>query len=470
MSFFLAYKLRKASDTVSIEKRRDTLRSDFEEFEAFSKSEELKDYNDLESTVLSEEFKRNRKSIESKSFKKSELFLEEKKLKKLQRSKNFKIYFKLKDSSDISTHELVKDSEDLTRFKELKTIVTSSSFNKKEQADELSEFKRLKSSQKLKDYFKFEKSKAYRIFKEVDKSKGLDDYYSLEEKIKSEEFQHEKAFLLDKKRYEQTEDFKKYQEHQELSNSDKFKKYFALKQKNSFDELKKWELSFSEEFESGKLDNEKWITKYFWGEELMNKGYSLDSDLHIFTDGKNIDHNTSSVVLQAKKEKQEGLKWNPSLGFIPSEFDYTSAIINTGQSFRQKYGRFEAKIKLTNADQVANSFWMVADKKAPHIDVLRTFNGGKLSVGNFWGNENQPSSKQFKIKGIDFSKGYFIYTLDWTSNELTWKINDIVVKTQTEGIPKDPMFLNFSLGVTKEQTNLNASLEIDWVRCYKRKE
>ena len=93
MRFFLASKLRRASNTVAIEKKRDELRSDFEEFELFSKSEELKHFNKLEIYVLSDEFKRNRKSVESKSFKRSELFQDEKQFKRFQKSKKFKFIF-----------------------------------------------------------------------------------------------------------------------------------------------------------------------------------------------------------------------------------------------------------------------------------------------------------------------------------------------------------------------------------------
>ncbi|PKQ63583.1 hypothetical protein BZG02_09455 [Labilibaculum filiforme] len=470
MSFFLAYKLRRASDTVGIERKRDALRKDFEEFESFAISDELKDYYDLEATVLSEKFKSNRKLIESKSYKKSDLFKEEKNFKRFQKSTKFKTYFRVKDSNELSTFELTKASEEISRFKELDKIVHSASFNKKEQTDELNEFKKLQNSQRIKDFFKFEKSKSYKIFSALQASKELEDYLKLEEKISSEEFRSEKADLLDKKRFEKTDDYKKLQEYLKLKESDKYKKYFALKKKNSFAEVSKWELSFTEEFDSKKLDSEKWINKYFWAEELLNKGYSLNSDLHTFTEGKNIDYSASSILLQARKEKQEGLLWNPAIGFAPKEFDYTSAIINTGKSFRQKYGRFEAKIKLTNPNQVTHSFWMVADKNMPHIDVLKTSDDGKIKIGNYWGAENQINSKQFKIKGVDISKGYFIYTLDWNKNELVWKINDVVVKTQTEGVPQDPMYLNFSMGITKEQANVNASLEIDWVRCYKIKE
>jgi len=469
MSFFLASKLRRASNTVAIEKKRDELRSDFEEFEMFLKSEELKHFNELEIYVLSDEFKRNRKSVESKSFKRSELYQDEKQFKRFQKSKKFKIYFRLKDSSELSTYELVQKSEDLQRFEELEMIVKSSGFSKKKQAEEWKEYKRLKSSARIKEYFKFKKSKAFRIFNELDNSSDLKTYYQLEEKISSEEFQKEKNFLLDKKRFEKTDDFQKLKEYEQLKSSDKFVKFFKLKAKNPFEEFKKWDLTFSEEFDSGSLDSSKWITRYYWGDKLLDKGYSLEDDLHVFTEGENIKVSGTTAALQARKEKKEGLTWKSNLGFVPEQFDYTSAVLNTGNSFKQKYGRFEAKIKLKNHSQVQNSFWMVADKSLPHIDILKTANGGKLNSGNFWGSEDAPQKNQFKIKGVDLNKGYFIYTLDWSANELEWKINDVTIKKQNQGVPQDPMYLNFCLAVKEARNDLNAEMEIDWVRCYQRK-
>eukprot|EP01029_Cantina_marsupialis_P017351 TRINITY_DN389_c0_g1_i1.p1 TRINITY_DN389_c0_g1~~TRINITY_DN389_c0_g1_i1.p1 ORF type:complete len:471 (-),score=68.41 TRINITY_DN389_c0_g1_i1:654-2066(-) len=470
MSFFLAAKLRKASDTLSIEKKRDNLRRDFEEFERFSQSEELENYKELEKYVLSDDFKKNRKNIEGKSYKRSDLYKEEKEFKKYQRSRKFKIYFRLKDSSELSTFAMMEKSDEVARFVELESLVKSSTFNKKKQADEFHEYKLLKRSARIREYFKFKKSKAYRIYLEVGPSSELKKYNELEEKISSDEFQEEKAFLLDKKRYEKTEDFKKLQEYQSLKKSEQFVKYFKLKEKDPFVEIRKWELTFSEEFDNQQLDREKWITKFYWGDKLMDQGYSLDGDLQVYTDGENVNIQGSAASLCAKKEKKSGLVWNQNLGFMPQEFDYSSALINTGQAFRQKYGRFEAKIKLQNHQQVRNSFWMVADKSLPHIDILKTVNGGTLFQGNIWGNEKMPERSEKKVKGVDLTKGYFIYTLDWTSNELVWKINDVVVKKQNQGVPQDEMYLNFALAVLKEQNNLNASMDIDWVRCYQIKE
>ncbi|MGQ1911752.1 family 16 glycosylhydrolase [Marinifilum sp. RC60d5] len=469
MSFFLASKLRRASDTVAIEKKRDELKSDFEDFENFSKSDELQHFNELETYVLSDKFKNHRKNIEGKSFKKSQLFQDEKQFKRFQKSRKFKTYFKLKDSSELTNYNQLNESDELIRFKDLETLVKSSSFNKKEQADKLNEYKRLKSSARIKEYFKFGKSKALRIYQEVEKSSDLKTYYQLEEKISSDDFLKEKEFLQDKKRFEKTKEYKKLQEYQQLKASEKFVKFFKLKHKNPFEEIKKWELTFSDEFDTNKLDTTKWTTRYYWGDKLLNKAYSLAGDLQSFTDGDNIQVSGTSAVLQARKEKKDGLLWKPNLGFVPQQFEYTSAIINTGNSFKQKYGKFEAKIKLKNHSQVQNSFWMVSNKILPHIDVLKTANEGKLMFGNFWGNEKSPQKNEFKVKGIDLSKGYYIYTLDWSADKLEWKINDVSVKIIKEGIPQESMYLNFCIAVKNASNNLNSELEIDWVRCYQMK-
>ncbi|WP_421921019.1 glycoside hydrolase family 16 protein [Marinifilum sp.] len=468
MGFFLTLKLRKASNTVAIEKKRDELRSDFEEFEEFSRSEELKRFSQLELFVLSDDFRNNKKMIEGKSFKRSELYQSEKLFKKYQRSRRFKTYFRLKDSSELSTYELVEASDDLTRFKELDHLKKSAKLHKKKNAEEIAEYKTLKSSSRLREYFKFQRSKAFKIYKELDTSAELKSYYKLEERISSQEFKDEKAFLLDKKRFEKTDDFKKHQEYVKLKSSGQFVKYFKLKNKNPFAEVKLWKLTFSEEFDSGSLNINKWITRYFWGDKLLDRSYSLETDLHTYTDGDNLIFSGSSASLIAKTEKKEGLIWNPKLGFVPKKFDYTSAIINTGNSFRQKYGRFEAKIKVNNPSQVQNAFWMVADKSLPHIDIFKTFNGGKIMNANFWGSETDPQRNEFTVKGIDLSKGYFIYTLDWSAGELVWKINDVPVKRQTTGVPQDAMYLNFSVAVKKPMGNLQAGMEIDWIRCYQK--
>ncbi|MBK7711284.1 MAG: hypothetical protein IPJ37_10315 [Bacteroidales bacterium] len=81
------------------------------------------------------------------------------------------------------------------------------------------------------------------------------------------------------KRFEKTEMFKQAQEYDKLSKNQDIIWYFKTKDSSKFDILKQRELTFSEEFNGEKLDTEKWITNYYWGEKLLKDRYSVESDL-----------------------------------------------------------------------------------------------------------------------------------------------------------------------------------------------
>ncbi len=463
---FLSFKLRKASNTDAIESKRDKLQSDFEKYQAFLKSEKLEKYKALETEVLSDSFQQNKKQIEQKSYKKSPLYKEEKELKRLQKSKKMKTYFKVKNSSNMAAFNRMQESSELKEFTALKKGVDAGSISKKTEPEAWAKYQQLKSNNSLKQHFNFEKSKAFHIYNEIEKSEDLKRLKMLEERINSQDFKAEKADLLDKKRYEKTDDFKKLQEFETMKKSEEFITFFQQQKKNPFKKLEQWELTFCDEFNGGKLDAEKWITNYYWGNQLLGNNYSHTDDHNAFTD-KNIVVNNSAVQLKTKKEQHNGLMWNNQLGFVPNQFDYTSGIISTGKSFRQKYGKFEAKIKVSNAKQLQNAFWLLSDKSTPHIDILKTENS-KLLAGNYWQANKNIDSQSFKVKGINLSRGYFIYTLEWSADKIVWKINDVVVKTLSQGIPQEPMFLNFALFV-KQPDSPAGEMSIDWVRCYRKK-
>lgn len=466
MSIFLSFKLRKASNTEAIEKRKNQFQSDFETYKAFLQSEQLEHFKALEKEVLSDAFLQNKKNIEKQKYKNSPLYQEEKELKKLQKSKKIKTYFKVKNSSDLTAYNNLKSSDEIKEFTQLQQDVDAGKIQKKSDAEQWNRYKQLKDKESLKQYFKFEKSKAFRTYQEVQNGADLKRLQTLEERVNSAEFKAEKANLLDKKRYEKTDDFKKLQEFEAMKKSDAFIKFFQQQKKNPFHELEQWELTFSDEFTGNSLDTDKWITNYYWGNQLLGNNYSHTDDYHAFTD-KNISINNSQVQLKAKKEQAAGLVWNKQLGFVPHQFNYTSGILSTGKSFRQKYGKFEAKIKVSNAKQLQNAFWLLAEQSTPHIDILKTTNN-KLMAGNHWQHNKNINSNHFKIKGVDLSKGFFIYTFEWSANKMVWKINDVVVKTVTEGVPQEPMFLNFALAV-KDNQSPTGEMCIDWVRCYQKK-
>jgi hypothetical protein len=190
------------------------------------------------------------------------------------------------------------------------------------------------------------------------------------------------------------------------------------------------------------------------------------------TEGKNVEFYDNKLRLVTKNEEVDGKKWDPVHGFLQDSFEYTSALISTGQSFRQKFGMFKAKIKMSNTD-LTQAFWMVADGMVPHIDVAK-FEKGKLYSNYFWGSSSgQGVSKSIsKTGGSRYTNDFFIFTLEWSPGKLIWKINDKVFKAQSSDVPQEEMYMVFSAGLKDWASNngLPAAMEVDWIRVYKLKE
>ena len=62
-----------------------------------------------------------------------------------------------------------------------------------------------------------------------------------------------------------------------------------------------------------------------------------------------------------------------------------------------------------------------------------------------------------------------IYELEWNENEIIWRINNLEIYRQTQGIPNEEMYLSLSCGIYNEPKNQNfpTSMHLDWVQVYK---
>jgi hypothetical protein len=457
--------------TAKIEQAEQDLIAEFKKLTAFSGSETLKKYTELKELVTSSDFIGKKKEIESLSFKKSGEYTKEKEFLSLQKAKDLKLYFKTLAGSALKKFQELDGSEKITGFESLEKLVESPEFREKmktkefkgsDDEKELQEYRRLKASPEIKEYYSFKKSKEYANFLNTDGSTKLARYNELKDYVASDEFKNKKAYFLDKKRFEKTEMFKELQEYDILSKDKDILWYFKVKDSNKFDVLKNRELIFSDEFEGENLDTNTWLTNYYWGDKLLKDNYTVGNDLHAYTENENFEVSNSLLKIITRPQKKEGKVWSTD-GFKTKEFEFTSGIINTGKSFRQKYGTFSAKIKLGNP-AAKSAFWMLADKITPHVDVCRTANG-KVQFDYFAAVEKKAKSSV----GSKYAKDFFIYTLEWTPDKLVWKVNDIEAFVQTTDVPQDPMYILFSGGLDKPVSSMTA-MEIDWVRVYQPKE
>ncbi len=467
----LKFLLGMIPSTAKIEQAEKDLIAEYKKLKEFSGSETLRKYSELKELVTSSDFIQKKKEIESLSFKNSEECKKEKEFKSLQKSKDIKLYFKTLAGQSLKKFQELDGSEKITNYESLEKLVESLEFREKmktkefkgsEDEKKLQEYKNLKSSSDIKDYYSFKKSKEYANYMNTEGSEKLSRYNELKDYLASDEFKNKKEYLLDKKRFEQTEMFKELQEHDKLAKDEDIVWYFKVKDSDKFDNLKNRKLIFSDEFEGDILDRNKWLTNYYWGDKLLKDNYTVGNDLQAYTENENFELQNSLLKIITKPQKKEGKVWSAD-GFKTKEFDYTSGIINTGKSFRQQYGTFKAKVKLGNPS-AKSAFWMLADKITPHINVCRT-GKGKVSFDYF-------ASVDKKAKGAvgsKYAKDFFIYTLEWTPDKLVWKVNGVEAFTQTTNVPQEPMYMVFSGGLDKPISGTTA-MEIDWVRVYQPQE
>ena len=458
----------KEREFLSLQKSRDILMyfktisgSMLKRFRDLDGSPKIRDYEELESFIKSNAFRQKQK-MKPITFKDSDEYrrlLEYKSLKKDPEIKAF-----LKAPSNVTKSKTVLRYEELANFiksagflakKNMKPIT----FKDTEEYKKLLEYNRQKTSLDIKEYYKFKSSREYANFLNTDGSARLAHYNELKEFVATPVFRERKNYLLDTKRFEKTEEYKDVQEYEKLKKNEDIVWYFKVRDSDKFDVLKNKELTFSDDFDGDRLDTKKWLTNYYWGDKLLKDNYSVETDLQAYTEKDNFEIRNSFLKIHTKPQRVTGKVWSASSGFKTKDFGYTSGLINSGKSFRQKYGIFSAKIKLGNPS-ARNNFWMLSDKITPHIDICRTSNNKVWT--DFVADPGRFSKSSI---GPRYANDFYIYTLEWTQDNLVWKINGEVIFRQTSNVPQEPMYVLLAGGLDKPISGMT-TMEVDWVKVY----
>ncbi len=410
-------------------------------------------------------------------------YRKEKEYLSLKKQKDIRQYYQTKDSVQLKDFLEFDRSYDLKHYHTLETLVQSDEFarvkrelgrkkfKKSPEFEKLLEFKALQKSQRIRDYFSFKSSGKYINFNLLIGSEKIDSYEHLEKYLKTDEFLKVKEYMLlpAKKKLEMSEEYRMEQQYKEWKKSEKFKWYFKTRNSKKFDEIKRWRMTFSDEFDSQTLDRNKWMTRHYWGETILHDSYVNEGEIQFYPEDKNIEITNSVLKIVTRRQKINGKVWNPAIGFYPHDFEYTSAIINSGARFRQQYGLFEIKIRFNLNNPVSHACWMVADLMLPQLDIARA--SDKIRVGSYFGNPNVKGGVDKNAAAMSrdkYGKDYQIFSLEWTPDKLVWKINGVPAYKTTRGVPQVPMYINISSALYRDVNGsvLPAEVEVDWVRCY----
>lgn len=172
--------------------------------------------------------------------------------------------------------------------------------------------------------------------------------------------------------------------------------------------------------------------------------------------------------------------------------EYTSARMITWTHFSQRYGRFEARIRLPLGQGIWPAFWLLgADfttvgwPTCGEIDIME-YRGQEPNV--IYGSLHGPGyygggaiSKRYILEGAGFDAGFHVFAVEWSENSITWMVDNKSYLTVTPAdLPSSgywvfnhPFFIilnvavggNF-VGPPNESTTFPQTMLVDWVRVY----
>nr|WP_297783627.1 glycoside hydrolase family 16 protein [uncultured Allomuricauda sp.] len=238
--------------------------------------------------------------------------------------------------------------------------------------------------------------------------------------------------------------------------------------------------SFTELTMSDEFDNDGAPNSSIWGFDIGTgeNGWG-NQELQYYTNrSENVQVQNGVLLITAREESFEGSQ-------------YTSARLVTKDLFEQKYGRFEARIRLPYGQGIWPAFWMLGadiDENpwpgAGEIDIME-YRGQNPTVliGSVHGpgySGGNAISKEYTLVNDRFDTGFHIFGIEWGPEYVNFYVDDVLYNQIT---PEDvtgswvfdkPFYILMNLAVggnfvgsPNEETEFPQTMLVDYVRVYK---
>ena len=238
-------------------------------------------------------------------------------------------------------------------------------------------------------------------------------------------------------------------------------------------------LSFSDEFGTLSLWNGEsgtWDSNFWWGQPngstlagngerqwYIDHDYGPTSSVNPFS----IDDGVLTITAARAPDAIKGEIDN---------YEYTSGLITTYESFSQTYGYFEMRADMPDNHGTWPAFWLLpADGSwPPEIDVVE-MRGQDPSTVQVSAHSNETGSRTTVSSAVNVpdTEGFHTYGVLWTEEELVWYFDDVeVFRTDTPDDMHEPMYMLANLavgGVAGEPADglaTPAEMQIDYIRAY----
>lgn len=296
-----------------------------------------------------------------------------------------------------------------------------------------------------------------------------------------------------------------------------------------------FELVFSDEFNGTALNPYRWHSQLRWDGEFNGERYEYrvingEDQFYVNVLSPDSAHQEQIVPVYnpfqfdgsrlAIRAAKNPLKTNNNkrafgpLSEIASQQTFLSGAISSHNKFSQKYGYFEARIKIPSHVGTFPAFWLFHERRAwegtqrTEIDIMENLGHAPWYVYNsfhyfknvsstYGGDANflkpRPSGQIYS--GTDYSQDYHVYAVNWEPGKITWYIDgQQVSELYSEEINYEDLYVMLNLAMGGNWTNFpansgglgrpsneryptqndlnnfnNPALEIDYVRVYRRR-
>jgi beta-glucanase (GH16 family) len=203
-----------------------------------------------------------------------------------------------------------------------------------------------------------------------------------------------------------------------------------------------------------------------------------NSELQYYTNSdENVKVENGMLHIIAKKEDFNGSS-------------YTSGRILTKGLFEQKYGRFEAKIKLPWGQGLWPAFWMLGANsdqviwpQCGEIDIMENRGQEPTKIaGSVHGpgySAGEAVTKDFELENDRFDTGFHVFGIEWGEDYINYYVDDVLYNQITpDDVPGEWVFdqpfyiiLNVAVGGNyvgspNANTVFPQTMMIDYVRVY----
>ena len=296
-----------------------------------------------------------------------------------------------------------------------------------------------------------------------------------------------------------------------------------------------YELVFSDEFNGTALNPYRWHSQLRWDGEHNGERYEYrvingEDQFYVNVLSPDNEHQEkvvpvynpfqfdgSTLSIRAAKnplKNHSNKKTYGSLSEISTQQTFLSGALSTHEKFSQKYGYFEARIKIPGHVGTFPAFWLFHENRAwegtqrTEIDIMEnlghapwyiynSFHYFKNVTSTYSGDANfikpQPSGQVYT--GTDYSQDYHVYAVEWTQGKVVWYIDGQKMSEMNNSEADfEELYLMLNLAMGGNWTNFpansgglgrssnerypnsndlnefaNPALEIDYVRVYKQK-